>query len=53
MKKIVQYLKDYFIETDKKIFFLILTIAAFIGGVLIYARIKSLNQIVKDKTGSA
>jgi POT family proton-dependent oligopeptide transporter len=39
--------------TDKKIFFLILTVAAFIGGVLIYARIKSLNQIVKDKTGSA
>jgi POT family proton-dependent oligopeptide transporter len=39
--------------TDKKIFFLILTVAAFIGGVLIYARIKSLNQIVRDKTGSA
>lgn len=39
--------------TDKKIFFLILTIAAFIGGILIYSRIKSLNQIVKDKTGSA
>jgi len=39
--------------TDKKIFFLILTVAAFIGGILIYARLKSLNQIVKDKTGSA
>lgn len=39
--------------TDKKIFFLILTIAAFIGGILIFSRIKSLNQIVKDKTGSA
>ena len=39
--------------TDKKIFFLILTIAAFIGGILIYSRIKSLNNIVKDKTGSA
>lgn len=39
--------------TDKKIFFLILVIAAFIGGILIYSRIKSLNQIVKDKTGSA
>jgi len=39
--------------TDKKIFFLILVIAAFIGGILIYARIKSLNQIVRDKTGSA
>lgn len=39
--------------TDKKIFFLILTLAAFIGGILIYARIKSLNAIVKEKTGSA
>ncbi len=39
--------------TDKKIFFLILVVAAFIGGVLIYSRIRSLNQIVKDKTGSA
>ena len=38
--------------TDKKMFFLILVIAAFIGGILIYTRIKSLNQIVKDKTGS-
>ncbi len=39
--------------TDKKMFFLILVVAAFIGGILIYARLKSLNQIVKDKTGSA
>ena len=39
--------------TDKKIFFAILTVAAFVGGILIYARLKSLNQIVKDKTGSA
>lgn len=39
--------------TDKKVFFLVLTIAAFIGGILIYSRIKSLNAIVKDKTGSA
>jgi POT family proton-dependent oligopeptide transporter len=39
--------------TDKKMFFLILVAAAFIGGILIYARIKSLNQIVRDKTGSA
>jgi POT family proton-dependent oligopeptide transporter len=39
--------------TDKKIFFLILVIAAFIGGILIFSRLKSLNQIVKDKTGSA
>lgn len=39
--------------TDKKIFFLILTVAAFIGGILIYSRLKSLNQIVKEKTGAA
>jgi POT family proton-dependent oligopeptide transporter len=39
--------------TDKKMFFLILVVAAFIGGILIYSRLKSLNQIVKDKTGSA
>src|SRR6185503_17392384 len=39
--------------TDKKMFFLILVIAAFIGGILIYSKIKSLNQIVKEKTGSA
>lgn len=38
---------------DKKIFFLILTVAAFIGGILIYSRIKFLNQIVREKTGSA
>lgn len=38
--------------TDKRMFFLILVVAAFIGGILIYSRIKSLNQIVKDKTGS-
>ena len=38
---------------DKKIFFLILVVAAFIGGILIYSKLKSLNQIVKDKTGSA
>jgi POT family proton-dependent oligopeptide transporter len=39
--------------TDKKMFFLILVIAAFIGGILIFSRLKSLNQIVRDKTGSA
>ena len=39
--------------TDKKMFFLILFVSATIGGILIYSRIKSLNQIVKDKTGSA
>lgn len=38
--------------TDKKMFFLILVAAAFVGGILIYSRIKSLNQIVKDKTGA-
>jgi POT family proton-dependent oligopeptide transporter len=38
---------------DKKMFFLILVIAAFIGGILIYSRIKSLNDIVREKTGSA
>jgi POT family proton-dependent oligopeptide transporter len=39
--------------TDKKIFFLILVIAAFIGGILIYSRIKVLNQVLREKTGSA
>ena len=39
--------------TDKKIFFLILVVSAFIGGILIFSRLKSLNSIVKDKTGSA
>ena len=39
--------------TDKKMFFLILTVAAFLGGILIYSKLKSLNQIVKERTGSA
>jgi POT family proton-dependent oligopeptide transporter len=39
--------------TDKKMFFGILVIAAFICGVLIFARLKSLNTILRDKTGSA
>lgn len=39
--------------TDKKVFFLILVISAFIGGILIFSRLKSLNSIVKEKTGSA
>lgn len=39
--------------TDKKIFFLILVIAALIGGILIYSRVRFLNQIVREKTGSA
>ncbi|MBL7727516.1 MAG: peptide MFS transporter [Dinghuibacter sp.] len=38
---------------DKKIFFGIIAVAAFLGGMLIFARIKSLNRIVKEKTGSA
>src|SRR5205085_6859924 len=37
---------------DKKIFFGIITIAAILGGLLIFSKIKSLNKIVKDKTGS-
>jgi POT family proton-dependent oligopeptide transporter len=39
--------------TDKKIFFLILVVSAFIGGILIFSRLKFLNAIVKEKTGSA
>jgi proton-dependent oligopeptide transporter, POT family len=39
--------------TDKKMFFMLMVVAAFIGGILIYSKLKSLNQIVKDKTGSA
>lgn len=38
--------------SDKRIFFLILTVAAFIGGILIFSRLKFLNQIVKERTGS-
>jgi POT family proton-dependent oligopeptide transporter len=38
---------------DKKLFFGIITIAAILGGLLIFSRIKSLNKIVRDKTGSA
>jgi proton-dependent oligopeptide transporter, POT family len=39
--------------TDKKMFFLILVVAAFIGGILIYSKLKSLNKIVRERTGSA
>ena len=39
--------------TDKSIFFLLLTVAAFIGGIFIFLRIKSLDAIVKARTGSA
>lgn len=38
---------------DKRIFFGIIAIAAILGGFLIFARVKSLDKIVKDKTGSA
>ena len=38
---------------DKRIFFGIIAIAAILGGLLIFSRVKSLDQIVKDKTGSA
>lgn len=38
---------------DKKVFFGIITIAAILGGLLIFAKVKSLNQIVREKTGSA
>ena len=38
---------------DKKIFFGIIAIAAILGGLLIFSKVKSLDQIVKDKTGSA
>jgi POT family proton-dependent oligopeptide transporter len=37
--------------TDKKMFFLILVVAAFIGGILIYSRLKTLNRIVRERTG--
>jgi POT family proton-dependent oligopeptide transporter len=37
---------------DKKLFFGIITVAAILGGLLIFSKIKSLNQIVKDNTGS-
>lgn len=38
---------------DKKIFFGIIAVAAFIGGILIFMKVKSLDKIVRDKTGSA
>lgn len=37
---------------DKKIFFGIIAVAAILGGILIFFRVKSLDQIVKNKTGS-
>ena len=38
---------------DKKVFFGIITAAAILGGLLIFSKIKSLEQITKEKTGSA
>ncbi|MBL7708197.1 MAG: peptide MFS transporter [Chitinophagaceae bacterium] len=38
---------------DKRIFFGIIAIAAILGGILIFTKVKSLDKIVKDKTGSA
>jgi len=38
---------------DKRIFFGIIAVAAILGGFLIFARVKSLDKIVRDKTGSA
>jgi len=39
--------------TDKKVFFLAWFIAAVIGGILIFSRVKFLNHVVKEKTGEA
>ena len=39
--------------TSKSLPFLLLTVAAFIGGIFIFMRIKSLDRIVKERTGSA
>ena len=38
---------------DKRIFFGIITVAAILGGLLIFAKVKSLDKIVRDKTGTA
>ena len=38
---------------DKKVFFLIWFIAGTLGSLLIFSRIKSLNRIVREKTGEA
>src|SRR6478736_5341419 len=38
---------------DKKVFFGIITAAAIVGGLLIFSKIKSLEKITRDKTGSA
>jgi POT family proton-dependent oligopeptide transporter len=38
---------------DKKTYFLIWFVAAVIGGALIFSRIKSLNAVLREKTGEA
>ena len=38
---------------DKKIFFGIITVAAILGGLVIFSKVRSLEQITRDKTGSA
>ena len=38
---------------DKKVFFLIWFIAGTLGSFLIFSRIKSLNRIVREKTGES
>jgi proton-dependent oligopeptide transporter, POT family len=38
---------------DKKTYFLIWFVAAVIGGALIFSRIKSLNEVLREKTGEA
>ncbi len=38
---------------DKKVFFGIITAAAILGGLLIFSKLKSLEQITREKTGSA
>ncbi len=38
---------------DKRIFFGIIALAAILGGLLIFSKKKSLDKIVRDKTGSA
>ncbi|HEX7845935.1 MAG TPA: peptide MFS transporter [Chitinophagaceae bacterium] len=37
---------------DKRVFFGIIAVAAILGGLLIFSKVKSLNQIVRDKTGT-
>jgi POT family proton-dependent oligopeptide transporter len=38
---------------DKRIYFLIWFVAAVIGGLLIFSRIRPLNTVLRNKTGEA